>query len=1004
MHPSLTGTIAVMLATWPAGKIAAQATHGDDAIFQAFSPLTLSTSKPGAIPRAFECQAVGPFEWRAHGPPDSLAQAENKQAENQKPKAANPKPSPAPDKKADVDLTPAELVTAGRKAFDAHDFAKAEKHFDQLVADYGENADVAALVDECRPMLAMCKVKSKEFDTAVGLIEASLANPKLPAAAREELSFWRGICLLQTGEVAKAQERFGEYYAAEKNDRTRRFEAFLLFGTGFIQLEDYDGAADFFSDQIRKLPQDQAEVSGRATVLLLHSLIEAGRHDAALELVRQTFPRLNSLTQIVSFQLLTLSLGAKYLGDEKFYGAITCLNRLWPRERLLRHQQDQLEIWKQRRSRLKAEGASREALVFQTDGIITRLERELEQFTKIESYDAALKLRLAQAFMGLERWREAAMILDEAVVTVEPDKTIEQAAITAIDCWQHTGDNARVIAAADRYLNIYGDHRRGDHVPDAIFAKGEGLRGEGRQEEAEKEFGDIANDWPLHPIAPRAMLMGGICQMETGRSDASLTTFEALRKRFKKGPLHEDAMFWEGMALSMERRYDEARVRLAASLQAYPKGKYAAAAEFERARCLHNHLHHEEAAREFRDWMKGHPDDRQLNEARLLFAESLMAAGEMAPGMKMLAEIPREDAKLWEEAQFKKGEALRKLDRMADVQQHFEKFINENPRCRRLAEAALWQARAAQKLGHPDAARTLAWSTLDKLGNDPANEGVEDLLSGMAKLYRGPDESRRLLIEMDRSATEARKAGRKTLALRITWAQAQFIRKASPGEATNLCFGLAELLDPALHHPRIIADCADAWRETKGYPRARILYLAMRKWHPRAMERERSSYGLGMIALADNNELEAMKWFDRCIAESVTGIAGNDAQLEKAVLLRHAKKPAEATAALERVTANRLATSAQKARALLELGRCAQDAGDLRRAMTHFERCYLSGAKYKDTAAEARLQHGIMLEKLQDSAGALTAYRALLEKRDLALLAPAKLARARITALEGGAP
>ncbi len=903
-----------------------------------------------------------------------------------------------------ADLTAPELLKEGRAAFDGQDFAKAEKHFDQLIADYGENAEVAALVDECRPMLAMCKVKAKAFEEAVVLIDASLKNAKLPTAAREELQFWRGICLLQTGEVMPAQEQFGEYYADEKHDRTRRFEAFLLFGTGYIQLKDYAGAADFFGDQIPKLPPDQAEVGGRATVLLLHSLIEAGRDDETLSLIRRTFPKLQSLTQIVSFQLLTLSLGAQLLADEKHYAAITCLNRLWPRERLLKHQQTQLDAWKQRRDLLKKEGAKREALVYQVEGIITRIERELETFTRIESYDAALKLRLAQAFMGLQRWREAGMILDEAVATLEPDKTVEQAAITAIDCWQQTGDNARVIAAADRYLDIYAEHRRGDHVPDALFAKGEGLRGEGRQLEAEKEFGDVANDWPLLPIAPRAMLMGGICQMERGQSDTALITFEALRKRFKKGPLHEDAMFWEGMALSLERRYDEALKRLAAHLEAYPKGRYTPAADFERARCHHNQTKHTEAAELFKEWLKQHGGDKQENEARLLLAESLMASGEMQAGLKMLAEIPREDSKLWEEAQFKQGEALRKLGDSEKVRAHYETFIKENPRSRRLAEAAMWQSRAVQKLGQPDAARELVWSTLEKVGDDPANEGVEDLLGGLTKLYRGPDELRQLTTELEERTATARKAGKKTLALRLTWAEANAVRPHSALQAQNLCCSLSDFLDPAVHHPRIIADCADAWREVKSIARAKQLYLDLRKWHPRAVEKERSSYGLGMISLAAGETDEALQWFDRCVAESITGASGNDAQLEKAALLRKAKKPQEAVVALEAVTTNRLATSAQKARALLALGYAAMDAGDDKRAAKHFERCYVSGAKWKDTAAEAWLQHGLVLEKLKERAAALTAYRALLEKKDLASLSPAKEARARIAALEGGVP
>jgi len=914
-----------------------------------------------------------------------------------------PAAPPLGKKEGAADLTPAELIKAGRAAFEAQDFAKAEQHFDQLIADYGENAEVAALVDECRPLLAMCKVKAKAFDDAVTLIDASLKLPKLPEAAREELQFWRGICLLQTGEVMTAQEQFGEYYANEKNDRTRRYEAFLLFGTGYIQLDDFEGAADFFSDQIPKLPPDQTEVAGRATVLLLHSLMEAGKLKEAVQLVRRTFPKLDGLTQIVSFQLLTLSLGARCLEEEKYYDAITCLNRLWPRERLLQHQQTKLDAAKQRRELLRKEGAKREALVFQTDGIITRIERELAGFTKIESYDAALKLRLAQAFIGLERWREAGMILDDAVATLEPDPTVEQAAVTAVECWQQTGDWERVIASADRYLSIYAEHRRGDHLPQILTAKGEGLRSGEKYVEAEKEFGDVANDWPQHPLAPRAMLLAGICQLERGRSDIALTAFEALRRRFKKGPLHEDAMFWEGMALSLERKYEAARERLALSLDAYPKGRYAAAAAFERARCLHNQMKHREAAPEFRVWLKKFPGDRQENEARLLLAESLMADGEMDAGLKVLREIPRDAERLWEEAQFKEGEALRKLGRGEQAREFYERYIKENPRSRRLAEAAMWQAREVQKLGQPQAARDLVWSTLEKHGDDPKAEGVEDLLDGMAKLYRGEDETRRMYLLLEEKAAAAKKAERRTLALRLAWAEGNALRVSSPVRARTAYYNLAPLIDPAIHHPRIIADAADALRAGNDHRRAQQMYLDLRKWQPRAIERERASFGLGMIAAAAGDKVKALEWFDRCVAESLTGAAGNDAQLERAALLRDMKKPKEAVEALTAVTTNRLATSQQKARALLALGYLAVEANDFALAARHFQRCYLSGAKWKDTAAEAWLQHGKVLEKLNEAAKAASTYKEMLAKKDLASLPPASEARERLAKLEGGA-
>lgn len=912
---------------------------------------------------------------------------------------------PAAPETAPGNLTASGLIREGRAAFDAQDFARAEKLLDQLVADYGENPDVAPYVDECRPLLAMCKVKRGVFDEAESLIGQSLKNPKLPAPAREELSFWRGICLLRTGKTADSQEQFGAYYADASHDRTRRYEAFLLFGTGYIQLEDYTAAADFFADQIPKLPIDQKEVAGRAGVLLLHSLIMADRDAEALELVRASFTTLDRMTQVVSFQLLTLQLGAKFLEEEKWYDAITCLNRLWARERLLDHQHARQAEWQARRDLLKKEGAKREALVYQIDGILTRIARELEQFEKIPSYDAARVLRLAQAFMGLDRWREAASILDVAVDTLDPDKLVKQAARTELESWEQISSWEKVLASADRWQDRFaGDDRADPELPAVLLARAEALHGLNRTEEAERQYGALAHEFPKNGLAARAYFMGGICQMELDRPEAAVITFREMPEKFGKTPMLEDALYWQAMALTFQKQWADARDLLGSWQKKYPDGKYAGDAAFERARCLHNQLRHEAAAGEFRAFLKNFPDSAHAAEAGLLLGESLMASGEMEDGMSTLAGVPESGARLFEEAQFKIGEGWRRLGKPQQERDHFAELIASRPRSLRLAEAVLFQGRAAAKLGHAEEARELYWSTLQTLGDDPANEGVEDLLLATRRLYPGADGMRDLLFKLDNLQREARAAGRKTIALRALWAQGNLLRDSSPDEARTAFMQLGDLLDPAVHHPRILADCADARREA-GAPRtAADLYLALRKWHPRAVEKERSSYGLGMLALAAGKKDEALRWFEKCGQEAVGGTCGGEALLERAVLLRGEGKAADAINLLQKVTGGRMSTNGQKARALLELGRCALAANQPEAALLHFERCCLSGAHYRESAAPAWLERGRILEAQNKPDAAADVFRAMLAKRELASLPDAAEARERLKILTGGTP
>jgi TolA-binding protein len=913
--------------------------------------------------------------------------------------SAEETPRPAPVDPAPADLTASELASRGRLAFEQQNFPEAARLFSQLSGEYAESPAAAPLIENAKPMLALCLVKAGDFPAALDLANAALASPRLPAPAREELSFWRGICLLQTNEPTAAQEQFGTYYANPQHDRTRRFEAFLLFASGYLHANDPAGAAAFLADQIPKLPKDQGEVAGRASVLLLHSLIQSQQLQKAAQLVRTSFPSLSRLTQIVSFQLLTLQLSSLLLERNLPTEAIACLQRLWPHRDLLSHQRQTLAQWKERSSRLRRQGPQRAPLAFQTDTVITRIERELAEFEKIPDYDVSRLLQLAHAFTALERWYEAASLLDHVTVTFEPGPTTEKAALSAIECWQQSQHPHKTLAAADRYLQIFGEHHRGNHIPDALSSRAHALRSLGQLTEASATFGDLANEWPRHPLAPQAMLMGGICQLENHEEPAALLTFEALLSRFPQHATSEDARFWQAMTLSFLHRYPETIARFGAFLKSHPSSRYAQDAEFEVARATHNQLLHPQAIPLLSQFLKAHPSHRSAPDARLLLSESLMATGEINKGLAELRHIPRESTRLHEEAIFKTGEALARLERWNDAASHFASFIRENPRSRRLAEAAHQQARAATRAGQPETARSLAREAIRQFGNDPAAEGVEDFLLASQALHRGPDASRAFLTQLARDSSDAAAKGLTTLSLRLDWARGHFVLRSSPAEAGLLWFSLHNRIDPATHHPRITADCADACREHRNFPTATTLYSALRKWHPRSPERDRASLGLGLIAAAEQRDDDALHWLNLCLAESITGTAAADALLAKATILASRQHTAAALAALTSVTTNRLASPQHKSKALLAIGHLHLKARDPARAAPFFQRCYLSGAKFKASAAEARLHHGLCLEQLHDPDAATAIFRELLARPDLAAFPHTATARQRLASL-----
>lgn len=901
--------------------------------------------------------------------------------------------------KAPADMTATELATAAREAYAKEDYAAASDRLEQLSKDYGANAEVAPLIVELRPVMAMCQIRADKFAEALETIELCLKEKSLPAPARDELSFWKGVALLKTDKPDKSQEALGEYFADEKHDRRQRYEAFLLFGAGYLQQDDAVGAVEFFGSQIPKIPVEMRDVAGRAAVLYLHALTEAKQYKSAVQVVRDSYPKLADMPQVISFQTLTLALGAKLLEDEKFQDAIICFQRVWSKERLIKHQRARLDQYVIRKEELKKEG-NRQSAILQLSGMMTSIQRELENFEKVESFDAASRLRLAQCYLGLGRPLEGALILEQMVGIMKPDAVVREGALTLLRCWLQLERWEKALAAAALFEEKFAeDSDAKEGMIEALFSRGEAKRGLSKLAEAEDLFQQVGEKFPKSELAPRALFLTGICQLSRDDNQRAMATFQDVRKLYPKNELAEDTEYWEGMALAFEGDHEAARKQLSEYLKRFPDGRYQADAAFSKAHEAYNMADHATASKELAAFIKDHGDTQHGNEARLLLGESLMAQAEVEEGIKMLKSMDPAEAKFYEEGQFKIGEALKKLGKPAEIVEHFAKFAKEHPESPRLAESVLMAGKGWQLQGHPEKAVEMYWEAIAASIDKPEIAGVEDLLAALPRLSPGPDKKRDLLFKLQQLAEAALEKKQMTAATRYRWAMGHAHRDTSPELAK------AAFLDAGLHAkvettaPRILADAADAQRQS-GHPLvARELYFAIRKWNPRCLEKERASLGIALLAMEEGKTAEAMDWLDRCLKESLTGGVEGTALLAKAKLLRSKGDFVAASESATKVLENKLMTTRQKSEALMEIGLSQEAAGVLEKAASAYKRMYLSFGREKDLAAAAYLAHGMVLEKMKDQVRARAVYEEMLAKKDMLILGPAIEAKQRLERL-----
>ena len=892
-------------------------------------------------------------------------------------------PVDSPDPEAEVEVEgPAQLLERGRAAFAANDFAAAEEALEKFIIDYGEAEEAKEAARIHRPLVAICKVGLRKFDEALVWIQQSLEDPKLGRDLEDELSFWRGICLMTSGELVAAQRSFGEYWANESHQPFKRYEALLLFATLYIQQDFPAEAADFLSDQLPKYRDVAPEAASRAIVLELYARIQAGQVELALDLVRRESPRLTEMTQVISFQTLALQLGSTFLEQENWYDAITCLQRIWPSDKMIEHQVSKVQEIEERIALLEQRPNTR-GTIFQLKSILKRVERELKNFSAIENFDSASRLRLATAYQGLGRYREAGLIMEAMVESMPPDPVVESATLAQIQCWMEIGRWAKGVEAAERYEAVFGDEGR--YLPTVMFLKADSLRQDQQAGAAQLAYGKLVEQFPDDSLAAKALFMQGFLYLQQDDNDGALYQFDQLQRVYPKSPMVEDSDYWTGMAYSFSGLYDEARSHLMGYLKRYETPKYQKESIFRIAVSTFSLGEYDEALALLEDFNDSYPGDPLSDESNLLIGDVYLSEGDMENGFLAYDRVREQSGRFFEDAWFKKGNALKLLDEHDQMREHFEEYVERFPSSSRMPEAVYWVGWTYSNSGDLDKAREIYWETIDRYGNDPDLTTMTDVISALPKAYRstGSEGKEDLLTRLQVTKTRASVAGAYTLATRAGWGKSIVVSEENPLAARTELLDIAKWIDPKHCNPVISVAVAEALLKTGNTLTAKGLFVETRRWHPRAVEKARIYRGLAEIVASEGEIDKALDFYERFEREALNSIHLGDVKVRKAALFVEQGKLGKARKELESVLETPGVTAEAKAEALIKIGEFYAESGDWEKAIVYFERVYVAYGKFGQLNARAYWERGQVLEQMDLRREALETYEEFVGRDDL---------------------
>jgi len=908
-----------------------------------------------------------------------------------------------------TDLTADELLLKARNSFNNGQWAEAIELYQNFLTNYGSSLAGEQVTTNVKHDLAVALLQNKQFDLALGAIEDALrAIPALSEAQKQEMTFWLGVCQMQEQQLSEARanlEKFiGFFNAAVANSPIYRQqnpavakvpEARILIASTYLLEEKYREAADYIKEiKPGLIPENR----GRATVLELFALLQAEAYDEALEAVVQEYSNLEALTQLAAFQTLTLQLGSQFLENQQYRKAILCLQRIWASDRLIKHQLKRLADLEARLEVLEANPRADSYHKFLLGQMIAKIKRELDNFTKIDHFDAALRLRLATAYQAMRRYREAALIMEDMLVRMEPGPIVESASANLVQCWMQTENWPRVIETAKTFREKFP---RSTNLPLVIYLQGIAQQNNQDYSAAIENFDLLVQKFPESEFGPRAQFMKGFTYLLAEDNPAAIAAFQEFARRFPNHEMADPSLYWLGMAQSLNKEFEVCRGTMDDYLSRFPQGRYRGAAEFRKAYAAQSLMDFTTSIAELREYLNNNPGHESESEALVLLGDAYMNEGEMDYGIAAFKRIDPQHTRFFEEGWFKVGKALKLMENYDGLRAHMMQFRNEHPASPRVAEAIYNIGWVYRQEGEDEKAVNAYWDAIREYGAIPSIRSVEDLFPALVRLYKGPQEQAQYLARLRDLREEADEKGQPALAMRALWAQGTALRRTDPAGSRAALIDASTQADFSETNPLLLADFAEALLQDGQTEKGEEMFREMVRWNPRAPQKDRAFAALGLLEQERGNERAALGYFDRFEKETLGSVLYGRVMLSKAALEEERGRYDDARGTLEKVLAQTGVGGLEKAEALHRIGDLYMKEGKPELAVPYYQRIYVMYGRWRDWVARAYLNSGLAFESIKDLEAARKTYEEFVAREDLEDFPETARARERLKELGG---
>ncbi len=916
---------------------------------------------------------------------------------------------------------PPDLATAYAGAmaeFQAGNYVKAAAALEALVA----RVDVTPQVEPIFYTIGSAYFNAGDYPKAIAAFKNYQA--KFPKGAH---AGGAAFAIAQSNFLSKNYKESAAQMAALEGDPALREQALLFQAEALKAAGNVDGA---IAALVKLTGQEIRNPDAmRGATMLAQLYAQKGDGVKALKALETIHQKIALADNIIELNALTVELGDKFFNKQQFKEALACYRYAYPREQIIRLQNDRIAGMQRRieanMAAVRANPSEITQLAAANNQIkenIANAQKLLADFEKLPSITPAIYLRLGRCFYELDRKWEAVVVNQEIVDRFKEGPEREPALFGLIVALADVNLPVRAQQRCEEYLR---DFKNNPNAATVGYLLGAVALQAGDPKAAETFFGRILESQPKSQFREQIRYLLANAKFSSGNYADAIALYNKYLGEFPKGANADDVKYRIILCALFAGKYQEAMTQLQDYIAKNSSSNFLPDAKYRLAVCKYAASLYDEVITDCQAWEKQFGNNPQLGEVLALLGDAYAASDRESAAIPVY--IRSYQTATTDEVMNYSLEAasklLQKRGEWDKVSELYTGFVKDKPDHPTVVSALYWIGKAKAREGKIDEAKQLAADTIKKYIADPSRDAVEQLITQLAQLCvkkKKPAETAEAApgepspapaaetvedpgAELDRLLSSAANEESPTARARILFAKAELGRlRRQPDEEEKNIAEIASQFKPEDLSPLLLGAAGDHLLSQGKPDQAAAFYQHLLDNFAKSQMIDYAYHGLGEIAYQKKDYQKALNFFNDGTEKIAAATKLKDISLGRAKTLLALGKLDEAQKGFEQVASVREWRGEATAYSVYQLGQIAAKRGKWAEANAFYQRVFVGYQKFLPWVAKAYLASGESFEKLGKTQEATNTYRELLRNEKLANFSEAAEARKRLEAFGQG--